>query len=455
LRALLALIATALACASCGASLAPPALPDPAGLDPAVAELLERRLADVRARPDAAEAHGALGLALEANDLWLEAERSFANAAQLAPSEPPWRYHRALALGALGEAAAALELLRAVARELPEAPYAAQRLGEAALAAEALDEARAAFERTTRLAPERSEGFAGLGASELAAGRTREALSALERAVALDPSYKNAHYRLGLAYREAGRTAEAERELALGVQGRVRYLPDPYAEQLRKDAVASTARFVHAMTLLESGRPERAAKVLESLRAAQPEDVTVLNNLAIALQRAGQLEAARARLEEAAALAPEVLSTWINLSALALEQNTTARALECAERALTLEPDSAKAHLARGRVLLRQGRGADAREEFERARRADPRELEALALLAESCLADERLDEAASLYAELCKERPLDAEAHLGLARLALRRGERTAAERELALARRIAPDHPGLADLAAELGSR
>jgi len=452
------IVLAGLCLAGCSPGAGPPStpaaleLPDPGGLDPAVAELLQGLLEETRSAPRDAAAAGRLGLALEANLLPHEAERAFARASALDPAEPHWRLHRAIALESLGDHAAALELFRDAARALPAAAYAAQRLGEAALDAGAPDEARAAFLRTIELQPEAAEGHTGLGASLLALGRAQEAAAALERAIALDPEYKCAHYRLGLAYRALGRLDDAERELAQGLLGEVRFLPDPFATDLRRFGVGETARLVYGLSLLEGGRPERAVRVLQNLLERDPENVTVLNDLAIALQRSGDLEGARARLEQALALDDGVPSTWINLASLALDQNTTARALECAEHALALAPDSAKARLMRGRVLLRQHRDEEAVQELEAAWRADPRELSALELAAATWLGLGDLERARDAYETLARERPYDPLAHVGLARVALRGGERAHAEEELTRARALAPDHPEVVALGREL---
>lgn len=440
------------ACARSGGELEPVVPPPGGDLDPAVERLIEEHLAAARKSPGAARSHATLGLVYEANELWPEAAASFELAERLDPHEPLWTLHRATALRSAGDAQGSLALLRQVADELPGLAAAQHRLGDALLAAGAVSEARARFERASTLAPDRPEGLAGLGAAELAAGDARAAASALERALTLDPSYRSAHYLLGLAYRELGRDEEARSELALGVEGRARYLPDPLAGELRRYAVARTTRLQQALLALEAGKPERAAKILEALRQEQPDDVTVLNDLAIALQRTGQLEPAFQLLERAKDLDPGVLSTWINLAALLLDQGMTARALEHAERALALAPDSGKAHLTRARVLLRAGRPEEARAELVQSLRLDPRGTEALALLAHTSLALGRLEEARAHYASLARVAPADPAARVGLADVALRSGDRAQARRELAEARRIAPDHPDVVDLARRL---
>jgi tetratricopeptide (TPR) repeat protein len=218
--------------------------------------------------------------------------------------------------------------------------------------------------------------------------------------------------------------------------------------------VSPSARLHFALVLLESGRDERAAKVLEGLYKRQPKDVVVLNNLAIALQRLGEFQRAAELLDGALAVDPKVLSTWINLANLALAQHTSARALECSERALALAPESAKANLVHGRVLQYQNRHAEAITAFERARTADPREFDALELLASSWKALGEPARAKASLAALAEERPFDARAHLALARACLELGQRVQAEHEFATARSLAPQDPEVAVLGRDLAA-
>jgi len=452
-------LALGLAACSPTSGAGPAPLPEPVaparaeGLDRAVQALIEERLAAARAAPAEAESHGALALVYEANDLWAEAAASLENAVALAPADATWRYHLAIARGALGESERELAGLTAVADELLDAAYAQHRLGEALLARGDAAAALPRLQRATALAPERAEPFTSLGAAELALGEPVRAAAALERAVALDPRYKCAHYQLGLAYRALGKSDAAERELALGLGGRTQLLPDPRAAEMRRYAVAPVARLQHALALLEGGKPERAARILAALHEEEPEDLTVLNDLAIALQRQGEYEAASALLGQAKELDPELATTWINLSVLLLERGLTAGAREHAERAVALAPESSKAHLVLARARLAQDERAEACAALETSVRLDPRAEDALALLAETELALERLDAAQRDYEALARLRPFDPGARAGLGEVALRRGARDAAAAELGRARALGADHPAVVALARALG--
>jgi Flp pilus assembly protein TadD len=443
----------ALGLAACGPSTPDPvALLERGHLDRAVLEKVDEAVRAARASPGDAAAHGQLGLVYEANDLWREAAASLANAALLDPGEPLWRYHQAIALTYLGRSEEALVLLQQCARDLPEAPYVWQRLGEALLEEGRASEARAAFETLVALAPEQPEGHVGLGAASLHLGDTSRAGAALERAVFLDPRYASAHYQLGLVYREIGRLQEAERELALGVGGRTRFLPDPLSQELRRAAVTTVALLARALDLLNNQNPERAARILEGLLEDHPDDVTIGNDLAIALQRMGRFEEARVHLEHALEMAPTEAGTWSNLAALDLDQGLNSAALEKATRAIELAPGSSRAQLMLARVLQRLGRTDEAFAALEEAVRLAPTASEPLELLGRTAIEVGRLGRAQEAYRSLAQLEPLAPTARLGLAEVLLRRGRVPQARREWEVARTLAPDDPAVQAFGARL---
>ncbi len=143
--------------AGCGPSSREPVAPGHRDdLDVRVRQLLDKHLAAARTSPGDARAHATLGLVYEANGLWSEALRSFANAVALDRTEPLWRYHQAIAHRQLGEFGPALELLRGAARQRSDSAAIQQRLGSVLLETGAFDEALEHFRLATELAPQRA-----------------------------------------------------------------------------------------------------------------------------------------------------------------------------------------------------------------------------------------------------------------------------------------------------------
>ena len=425
-----------------------------AALTPDVKTLVEEHLAAARRDLFDAHARARLGLVYEANQMWPEAEASFAQAAELEPAQPLWRLHRAIALRGIGDLSRSLELLEVVALELPECPATHQRLGEALLASG--DAARASdhFGQTIRIVPDRPEGYAGRGACRLALQDHAASVQDLERAVELDPSYRIAHYQLGLAYRAQGRAEDAARELALGLEGEVRFLPDDLTAELF-EFTTYLQRMQVAGAWKEAGSATRGVEILEELLEKHPRDVNVLNNLAKQLVDTGDTDRAFDLLQKAKRIDPELPTTWINLSDCLIAMGKLDRALGHAEQAVALAPELSRSHLARARALLGLDRADESKTELETSVELDPRNVDALRLLGETCLVLDLPDEAQKHLTVLARVRPDDPLVRVALCEAALRSGDRSSAESALAEARRIAPDDPRVIELARQLEVR
>lgn len=426
---------------------APPVRPaDLASLDPEVRELVESKLAGVVAEPARGDLHGDLGLVYEANELWDEATRSFANAARLDPGEALWTYHGALATERLGDLDAAMGMLEEAARRLPADLGVQLRLGFARLDASQLSGAREAFQWVAGRAPERPEGYAGLGEVALAEGRHEEAIGVLEKALGLEDAPRNARYTLGLAYRAAGRLDEAERELSIGEGSERQHIGDRFFPKVRDYAVYYAITIDKASNFLAAGRAASAVALLKGLLAHRPEDTNVLNNLAVAHLQQGELEPARNYLDKALKLDGEGFATHQNLAACFLQEGDTGRALEHAERAVELGGEVASTHSALSQVLGAMGRFDDAYISGQRASQLDPGDFGKRLVLAELCMQLRRYPEARERFRDLVARTPDHLPAHLNLIVACLACGDLEAGREWLGKVEALAPGHPRVA---------
>ncbi len=417
---------------------APPVTPE---LDARVARILERELENARANPLDARAHATLGLVYEANGLWVQAERSFAEAARLDRSQPLWSFHRALALRQKGVLDAALALLREVVRDAPDSAAFQHRLADMLLESGDAEGALEHFRTAAEIAPERAEGWAGMGAAHLARGEFAEARSVLERSLGRDPEYKHAHYLLGLALRGLGRNDEAKVELARGLDGKARPIPDELEGEKLRYAAATSSRLERALLLSEGGHPERALRILQRLAEAEPENVIVLNNLAATYMWLGDFEQALGLLRRANDLDDGRPLTWINMSLCLVDMGLARRGLEHAEHAALLAPQYAAAHAARARALAALEQPEEAHAAAARALELAPTDPEILRSSATTARKLGRSDEARLYYSTLVEIRPDDLLAWLELFELALAAGDKEAALEAAQAARRLAPE--------------
>jgi tetratricopeptide (TPR) repeat protein len=170
----------------------------------------------IRHLPNSYRLHLQRGQLLGQKGLSDESESELGIASRLSPEEPAPYVALAFAWIQRGEAAKAVEALRARVKANPKDFVLAYMLGIALnrSGAETDAEAKAAFEASVRLNPQFSRARAELGKMLLRNGDATGAIEQLETAVKLDPEDATAAYQLGQAYRRTGDSARAQEMLA-------------------------------------------------------------------------------------------------------------------------------------------------------------------------------------------------------------------------------------------------
>lgn len=413
-----------------------------AGLDPAVVELIRNQLQRLEERPDDGAEHGELGLIYAANNLWGPAGEAFAMAAAL-QDDFLWRYYRAVAAQQTGEIETALVLFEKLAVDQPGFAPALERLGDLRLAAGDALAAQITYARVVELEPESPEGFVGLGESLLAGDDAQRAAEALRNALERDPNLRSAHHVLGNAYRRLGRPQEAAMHLKLGTPATRTYLPDPYTERLQSYRVNLTDAMERGIALMSSGDADAAIRVFRQTLVHHPDNLTVLNNLAIALMRRNQLGESKAVLEKALAVDDQKFSTYSNLASWALRSRNPQLALEYAEQALERAPGRFQTHFLQGRILLSMDRYQEAAVALARSAELNHRNVDAHVFLGEALIRTQRWQEARTAFLTALEINPQHLRAHAGLVRVGLANGELEMAAQHLSILKLYTPDHP------------
>ncbi len=445
-----------LAVASCGpkthAGFAPASFTDAEAAEPAVVEVVQRFQDGVRAAPADADAHGRLGLAFAANGLWDEAQRSFRNAVELAPDNAAWRFHWSRALRETGDSARGMQMLRDSAHELPDEPGV-----QLALALAQLDAAEpAAAEATLRAALVRTPHQTALQ-TELARARLEqgdaEGAEALARQTVLaDPSYGPARYVLGLALRDLGRDSEARDQLAVGLNAKRQELAIPFSRELEAYSASLAVQNRRASALLAEGKPVAAAEIWQKLVERHPEDATMLSNLGGALLVQGEVARAQTAFERACVLDPLSFAAELGLAELHLRAERFDASRQHAQRAVERGPTVARTHhqLAKALALLQQY--PRAYDELLLAHSLDPQDPDILRGLGETCLKLSEPEQALAYYTRLLEMRPRDLVARVNCANLLLRLGRVDEGQAQVVELEGLAPDHPRVQALRAQL---
>ncbi len=427
---------------------------DASRLDPAVDALLKPLIQKAEAAPREAALHADLGLAYEANGLWKEASQSYANALQLDKKETNWQLHKAIVDRQAGDFEGALANLQTLATRAPQTAVIQNHYGEALLEAGDIKTAESVFRTLVQLSPGSAQGYVGLGDIMLQQGAGESAVQVLEQAVALDPRYKQAQYLLGRAYSAVGREAEATAALEKGVDAKIQYLPDALSQKIATYTVNVSGRISQASTLLDTGNPEQAARLLEESYIYHNTNVMLLNTLASAYLKTRRLDDAHRLLNRAQELDQNQFFTYLNLYTWALRSNKKEEALQYADEAIARAPERDDTHLARAQALAELGRLSEALESAKRALEIDGSKAGNHGLVADINYKQGNLALAALHFEEALTLNPNLLPALVGLANIRMEEPDLDAARTLVQRASRLAPNHPRVQQLAAKLAN-
>ncbi|MEX2210430.1 MAG: tetratricopeptide repeat protein [Gaiellaceae bacterium] len=245
----------------------------------------------LRLRPDYAEAHVNLAVALRSRGDVDEAARHYQEALRSRPEYPEAHYNFAALLAARGSPAGAEEHYRAALAA--RADYIDAHLGLAALLADRgrLQEADNEYLATLALRPEYAAAHANYAVLLDQLERPAEATRHYEEALRIEPGRPHHHYNYALLLERLDRQNEALEEYrrALGLW------PD-YAE-----AHNNLAALLHAR-----GELDEAEEHYRRALALRPGDPEAHYNLALLLRARGDEAEARRELSTAYELAPDV-----------------------------------------------------------------------------------------------------------------------------------------------------
>ncbi len=320
------------------------------------------------------------------------------------------------------------------------------------------------------------EAHYGLGRALLAAGDRTGAIASFDAAIRLRPDYLDALVQRAQAHQDRGESdkalADADRAVA-GSTGAQRILALAYRGRFRNNA----KRYDEAIAdCTEANRlADAQASQNSALRAA------VFTCLGLARTSQGQLRAAREAYDRALQWDARDVAALTSRGYVAYQAGQFDDAVRDFEAALAIQPNSQDAIRFLGLAYADKGSLAKALEVFERAIAADAQDpwpvmLRAISLARagdrERALKDantafqlagagnsdaflargtvhymlEDLDQAQRDIDSAIQANPDNGQAHLALARLALRRNRTDDAARSLDTAQRSIPHDPGLA---------
>jgi tetratricopeptide (TPR) repeat protein len=416
--------------------------------------VLARAYKDAAARPNDAEAVGALARLLHAWEQWEAAHETYARAQLLAPRTFAWRYLDAIVLQRLArhtEAAAQLEQALTIS---PDEVPARVKLAEALLEAGNLDRSQQLFEALRSVPASEPAAELGLGRIAAARGRHDEAVAHLERAVTLYPEWGAAHYALALSYRALGRRDDAQRAIERHTQYGPRWpaIADPVlatVTSLRDDAQTNLQR---GLKLADAGDLAGAIAAHEAALGLDPSIAQAHANLVVLYGRARDWPKAEAHYRTLVALGFNLADTHYDYGVLLGLQERWEDAAEAYRKAIAVNPHHAGAHNNLGQILERQQKVDAAAAAYRQAVDAQPTFRLARFNLGRMLIGLSRPDDAIVELEKLTEPRDADAPRYLfALATAHVRAGHREEGIKWATDAKQLAATH-GQAELAAAI---
>jgi tetratricopeptide (TPR) repeat protein len=417
-------------------------------------DVLARAYKDAAARPNDAEAVGALARLLHAWEQWEAAHEAYARAQSLAPRTFGWQYLDAVVLERLGrhtEAAARLEQALMIS---PDDVPARVKLAEALLESGNLDQSQRLFDALRSVPASEPAAELGLGRIAAARGRHDEAVPHLERAVTLFPEWGAAHYALALSYRTLGRRNEAQRALERHAQFGPRWpaVVDPVlatVTSLRDDAQTNLQR---GLKLAEAGDLSGAIAAHEAALALDPSIAQAHANLVVLYGRARDWPKAEAHYRTIVALGFNLADAHYDYGVLLGLQDRWEDAADAYRKAIAVNPRHACAHNNLGQILERQQKIDAAAAAYRQAVDAQPTFRLARFNLGRMLIALSRPADAIVELEKLTEPRDADAPRYLfALATAHVRAGHREEGIKWATDAKQLAATH-GQAELAAAI---
>jgi tetratricopeptide (TPR) repeat protein len=380
--------------------------------------------AALQTRPDFAQAHLHLGLALQALQQ-PGAMDELAKADSLAPENPLIAVQYGNALSGAGQDEQAIAVLQRAMKDDTASMQAAYPLGLALQRVGRFEEAIPLLEKVADTRPKDGEVLTNLGMALCQAQRAKEAVPILQRAVALSPRNPTAHQDLAAAFIQLNQFEDAVEQLRAALK------LSPDAPQLHYNLGLALKMEDDAQDAIPE--LETAAK----LDAAAPEPRYILGVLYLQVGR--YTDAAR-ELSASLKLRPENADAWATLGSVYNKLDQLPDAASALREAIRQEPQQPDPHLTLAAVLVKQNQPAEAAAERKTAAdlmrgNMNRQRAEVATHSAESQLQSGKIDDAIAQFREALSYDDKYADAHKGLAAALERQGKtvEAAAERQKA----------------------
>ena len=314
--------------------------------------------------------------------------------------------------------------------------------------------ARVALRNVLKIDPKDPEAYFLFAQVEEKEHNWRNAFANYQRTVELAPDHKRAQMRLAKFYLEARMIekvseitekvltqdpgyvpAETLRIAVTAINGRLPEAAKQGEGLLGNHPTDPDAALLLATLYLAQNRGAEAEVVLKKARAANPENMEVLDGLGTVYSRTGAVQKAEAIFRKMIELEPRVFDHRIKLVQFYDQHQEYGKAEAMLREALELDRDSEMRHLMLAEYLIRRGTAEQAEVALKEARRQLPHATKIRFALGKFYEDRQQLPQARTIYEALrdeYKKEPAALEAQVRLAALDWTLGQEEKAERQL-----------------------
>ncbi len=348
-----------------------------------VAELIRSTAAELDRAPDEATRWVKLGRVYHANSFPSLAQRCYERAVFIDSTSAKAWYYLAVVRDKLGDTESALEAIsQAIGLNDTYAPAHWQQ-GLWLLDRAEFEAAEAALRQAVAADENDPESWIGLGRLHSLRAEDAQAVAAFQRALELTTvNERYVNHLLAGAYRRIGRPQDAEAASQAAGSDPQRVRQDAWLFELEPLRVGLLTQLRQIDELIRKGQSAQAMHILDPLRAAYPERLSVILRLGAAYRSLARLQESQRVLEEGRRNFPDAYRLHFQLSAtyMALAHRDRgetarpwlARALRAVHRSLELSPTYAPAHGRRADLLMIGREYDNALRSYQQAARCDP-----------------------------------------------------------------------------------
>ncbi len=283
----------------------------------------------IRLKPDYAEAHMNLGNIFLAQGLLAEAVESYEKTIAINPNYAEAYSNLSIALERQGRFDEAAICCQKAIKIKPDFAVAYNNLGNVFKAQGNFESAASSYRKSISLLPDYAEAFSNLGNVLQKQGYNAESVANCRRAIAINPNFAEAYSNLGIALHNQGLFSEAIANYRRAIA-------------LKQDLPEAHSNLGNAFQ--EQGLLEQAITSCRNAIAIKSDYAEGYNNLGVALQEKGLLEEATACYKKAIIIKPDYAEAHNNLGVAFQDQGKLGTATLSFQKAMNLKPDYALAN---------------------------------------------------------------------------------------------------------------